>query len=187
MRASTIPFRTRTIMVLMFSSASVSESPLLVVGSSCFHTQKVVPRAPKGIILMALGLRVGTECSGMERVPYASNEIGLRADFQLLFVCEKDRLCRKLIQQCHRKATKPMLVCKDVQMRRSASLREHDLYIAGISCQPFSAMGRGEGLQESQCRGQIIFRIMKAIATKKPRALLHECQMPSVPPPRSIA
>ena len=35
-------------------------------------------------------------------------------------------------------------------------------------------MGRREGLQDSQGRGQLIIRIMKAIATKNPRAFLLE-------------
>ena len=71
-------------------------------------------RTPKGILVMAPPLRVGTECSGTELVPYALNEIGLRGDFLMSLVCEKDRLCRKLIRQCHQKATKPRLVSNDI-------------------------------------------------------------------------
>ena len=54
---------------------------LLVLGSSCFHTWQAVLRTPKGILVMATRLRVGLECSGMELVPYALNEIGLRGAF----------------------------------------------------------------------------------------------------------
>ena len=43
---------------------------------------------------MAPGLLVGAECSGMELVPYALNKIGLRRDFQMAFICERDSLCR---------------------------------------------------------------------------------------------
>ena len=112
-----------------------------------------VLRTPKGIPLMARHLRVGTECSGMELVPYALNAIGLRGHFQMSFVCEKDRQCRNLIRQCHRKATKPILVYKDLCKRRTPTLPDHDLYIAGFPCQPFSSMGRRDGLQYSQGRG----------------------------------
>ena len=110
----------------------------------------------------------------MELVSYALNAIGFRGDFQMPLFCEKDRLCRKLIRQCHQKATKPRLVCNDIWKRRAATLPDHDLYIAGCPCQPFSSMGRREGLQDSPGRGQLLFRIMKAIATKKPRAFLLE-------------
>jgi hypothetical protein len=77
------PFRTCTIMVVNVIS-SVSISSLLVVGSSCFHTWLAVLRTPKGILVMAPRLRAGTECSGMELVPYALNAIGLRGHFQCL-------------------------------------------------------------------------------------------------------
>ena len=49
-------------------------------------------------------------------------------------------------------------------------------------------MGRHEGLQDSQGRGQNIFRSMKAVVTKKPRAfLLENVKGPSVLPPGSCA
>jgi site-specific DNA-cytosine methylase len=55
----------------------------------------------------------------------------------------------------------------------SATLPDHDLCIAGFPCQPFSSMGRRDGLQNSRGRGQkIIVRITKAFSTKKPRAVL---------------
>ena len=54
----------------------------------------------------------------------------------------------------------------------SATLPDHDLCSAGFPCQPFSSMGRRDGLQDSQGRGQLFFRITKAFATKKARAVL---------------
>ena len=70
------PFRMCTIIVFMFLFVSIYS--LLVLGSSCFHTWQAVLRAPKGMLVMATRLRVGTECSGVELVPYALNAIGLR-------------------------------------------------------------------------------------------------------------
>jgi hypothetical protein len=46
----------------------------------------------------------------MELVPYALNRIGFRGQFQMAFACDNYRLRRKLIRQCHRKATRPKKV-----------------------------------------------------------------------------
>ena len=94
-------------------------------------------RTPKGIPAMARHLRVGTECSGMELVPYALNAIGLRGHFQMSFVCENDRQCRKFIRQCHRKATKPILVFNGISKRKTVALPDHEMYIAGSPCNRF--------------------------------------------------
>ena len=45
-------------------------------------------------------IRVGTECSGMEPLPWVFKRIGLLDAFQLVFSCEKDRHCRRLITEC---------------------------------------------------------------------------------------
>ena len=58
--------------------------------------------------------------------------------------------------------------------RKSQALPDHDVCIAGFPCQPFPVMGVGEGLQDNQVRGQICFRIINAIDTKRPRAFLLE-------------
>jgi DNA (cytosine-5)-methyltransferase 1 len=110
----------------------------------------------------------------MELVPYALRAMGLRGDFEMAFVCERDPHCRKLIEQCHRRSSKPARVFNDITKRRPADLPDHDLYIAGFPCQPFSVMGAREGLRDSRGRGTIIFRIIHAIAFKKPRASLLE-------------
>ena len=59
---------------------------------------EVVLRTPKGILVLVMAprLRVGTECSGMELVPYALNKIGLRGYFRMAFICERDGQCRKV-------------------------------------------------------------------------------------------
>ena len=119
--------------------------PVIRAGSSCVHAHQAVLRTAKGMVVMALCLRVGTESSGMELVPYALNQIGVRGNFQMLFACEKDRLCGKLIRHCHRKATKPIMDFKDLRKRQAATLPDHDLYIAGLPCQPFSSMSIRDG------------------------------------------
>ena len=138
----------------------MSRSPLRLAGTICIaHTRRtelsgVVLRTPKGILVLVMAprLRVGTECSGMELVPYALNKIGLRGYFRMAFICERDGQCRKLIRPCHRTTTKPRQVVKDVVKRKSEALPDHDMYVAGFPCQPFSVMGVGEGLQDSRGR-----------------------------------
>ena len=68
----------------------------------------------------------------MELVPYALNKIGLRGYFRMALICERDGQCRKLIRQCHRTATKPGKVFKDVVKQKSQALPDHDVHIAGF-------------------------------------------------------
>ena len=143
-----------TIVPMQIVRVFISVLPVIRAGASCLaHARQAVRRTPKGIVVMAPCLRVGTACSGLEIVPYALNKTGLRGDFQMAFICARDSLCRKLIRQCHRKATKPGHVFMDVVQGRSAALPDHDVYIAGFLCQPFSVMGAREGLQDSRGRG----------------------------------
>jgi hypothetical protein len=123
----------------------------------------------------------------MELVPYALRAMGLRGDFEMAFVCERDPHCRKLIAQCHRRSSKPARVFNDITKRRPADLPDHDLYIAGFPCQPFSVMGAREGLRDSRGRGKIIFRIIDAIALKETSSIsARECQRLGYLPPEGI-
>lgn len=117
--------RARIAAQLCSHNAMICVTPALPLAVACHaccrlkfssaHARKVVLRTPKGIVVMAPCLRVGTECSGMELVPYALDRIGLRGQFQMAFVCENYGPCRSLIRQCHRKATKPRTVFKDCE------------------------------------------------------------------------
>ena len=49
---------------------------------------------------------------------------------------------------------------------------DHDLFLAGFPCQPFSIIGKRQGF--SDMRGTLFFEIIKILKVKKPRAVLLE-------------
>ena len=63
---------------------------------------------------------------------------------------------------------------KDIARRQPKDLPDHDLYVAGFPCQPFSAMGSNQGVRDTKGRGTIINHIIAALATMRPRAFLLE-------------
>lgn len=126
-------------------------------------------------------IRVGTECSGMEPLPFVFRDLGLLGNFCLVFSCERDKHCRRLVRTCRRvwqpdsaqRRTKH-LVFKDITKRDPKRLPEHDLYVAGFPCQPFSSMGKRQGVHDSQGRGLIIDHIVAALGAQRPRAFILE-------------
>ena len=59
-------------------------------------------------------------------------------------------------------------------VRNPKELPDHDLYVAGFPCQPFSAMGLREGVSDRHGRGRIITHIVVALQAKQPRAFILE-------------
>jgi DNA (cytosine-5)-methyltransferase 1 len=126
-------------------------------------------------------IRVGTESSGMEPLPWVFKRIGLLNAFQLVFSCEKDRQCRRLITQCLQAwgpesaqgGTKHVMLT-DITTRNPEHLPDHDLYVAGFPCQPFSPLGLREGVSDRHGRGRIIAHIVDALVAKQPRAFILE-------------
>ena len=126
-------------------------------------------------------IRVGTECSGMEPLPWVFKRLGLLGSFQLVFSCEKDPHCRRLITQClhawgpeSAQGDTKHIMFTDIMVRTPEHLPDHDLYIAGFPCQPFSAMGLREGVSDRHGRGRIITHIVAALQAKQPRAFILE-------------
>ena len=85
-----------------------------------------------------------TECSGLEPLPYVLDRLGLISG--------------------------PSQLVKDITRRRPEQLPDHDLYVVGFPCQPFSTMGSSQVLDDPFGRGLIIEHIIAALATKLPRA-----------------
>jgi len=63
---------------------------------------------------------------------------------------------------------------KDITRRHPAELPDHDLYVAGFPCQPFSTMGSRQGVRDKLGRGLLINHIIATLAAKRPRAFLLE-------------
>ena len=83
-------------------------------------------------------IRVGTECSGMEPLPWVFKRLGLLDAFQLVFSCEKDRHCRRLITQClhawgpeSAQGDIKHIMLTDIMVRNPKDLPDHDLYVVG--------------------------------------------------------
>ena len=56
----------------------------------------------------------------------------------------------------------------------SAELPNHDILTGGFPCQPFSIAGLRQGFNDAKGRGNVFFKIMEIIETKKPSVVLLE-------------
>jgi len=119
-------------------------------------------------------IRIVTECSGLEPLPYVFDRLGLAGKYEMEAACEIDPLCRRVIRLCHTGPARPKKMFKDISRRQPWELPDHDLYVAGFPCQPFSTMGARQGVRDAKGRGLIINHIISALAAKRPRAFLLE-------------
>jgi hypothetical protein len=64
------------------------------------------------------------------------------------------------------------IMLTDIMVRNPKDLPDHDLYVAGFPCQPFSAMmGLQEGVSDRHGRrGRVIAHVEAALQAKQPRA-----------------
>jgi hypothetical protein len=65
-------------------------------------------------------IRVVTECSGLEPLPYVLDNLGLAGQYRMLAACEVDRACRRVIRMCHQGHARPKLMFKDITRRHPA-------------------------------------------------------------------
>ena len=145
------------------------------------HRARVRRRQTRKFHLKCPVIRVGTECSGMEPLPWVFKRLGILDAFQLVFSCEKDPHCRRVISQCRHawgpesaQGTTPHVMLEDIMTRNPEHLPDIDLYVAGFPCQPFSAMGLREGVSDRHGRGRIITHVVAALEAKQPKAFVLE-------------
>jgi len=123
------------------------------------------------MVSAARKIRIVTECSGLEPLPYVFDRLGLAGRYEMAAAGEIDPVCCRVIGLCHTGSARPQQIFEDICLRRPKDLPDHDLYVAGFPCQPFSTMGCRQGVRDARGRGLIINHIIAALAAKLPRAL----------------
>lgn len=116
-------------------------------------------------------VRVVTECSGLEPLPYVLEKLEVR--FKMMSACDVSPACRRLMRQCHSGDAAPQRILRDILERDACDLPDHDLYIAGFPCQPYSVMGKNRGHLDPR-GGRIVKQVIRALAAKQPKAFILE-------------
>ena len=114
------------------------------------------------------GLRLGTDCSGLEVV--ASALVRLGVVFSQVFACDASAAMKAQLLANHSPAT----WYDDVLARDNAasSTPEVDVYASGFPCQPFSSIGLRQGFSDP--RGAVFDACLDYIDKKLPRTFLLE-------------
>lgn len=94
---------------------------------------------------------------------YAARSLGLRC----VFACEIDEAAARQYQ-----ANFGMVPAGDITQLAGGEIPEHDLLLAGFPCQPFSIIGKRDGLRDS--RGTLIYEIARILTERRPRAFVLE-------------
>jgi DNA (cytosine-5)-methyltransferase 1 len=116
---------------------------------------------------MAMKIRVGTVCSGIDAPIVALKSMGI--NFEHVYSCEIDDACVSVIN----KKFNPNNLYRDMwDLSRMKEIPECDILIAGLPCQAFSNIGQQRGLEDK--RG-VLFRSLTEIMRKsKPKYVVFE-------------
>lgn len=144
--------------------------------------------AAKRPVVCKNGLRLASECSGLEPTPYALQLLGLRPDqYRIVHCCEKDPFARRFIIQNHGVPAK--CIAGDIFDRDPGSSQRPHIYVAGFPCQPFSSMGKrlglADGVPKAPCagkmfrkngagRGQVVHEVLRYLRVQLPLVFVLE-------------
>jgi DNA (cytosine-5)-methyltransferase 1 len=84
-----------------------------------------------------------------------------------VFACDIDDEARRAYQ--HNFGIVPHA---DIRLIEASKIPQHDLFLAGFPCQPFSIIGNRKGFDD--IRGTLFFEIIRILEAKRPRAFLLE-------------
>ena len=63
------------------------------------------------MVSAARKIRIVTECSGLEPLPYVFERLGLAGRYEMAAACEIDPICRRVIRLCHTGPARPKKNC----------------------------------------------------------------------------
>jgi site-specific DNA-cytosine methylase len=117
----------------------------------------------RGLQLPPRPLLIGTDCSGLDAPVFALKALQLPNGFRHTFCCDVDAKKRKFLQ-----ANSPSAQIHHDMLRRDHSqLPEHDLYVVGFPCKPFSRLHVGtQGFKERAARP--FQALLETLREKKP-------------------
>ena len=111
-------------------------------------------------------ISIGTDCSGIEAPIEALKQ--LHINFLHKWCCEIDPYAQKSIIANYN----PEHVYNDITIREHKMLPDIDVYVCGFPCQPFSLLGKKEGVFDK--RSNIMLHCIKVIKLKKPKVFILE-------------
>lgn len=94
---------------------------------------------------------------------YAAASLGLRC----VFASDIDEKAARQYEHCHR-----IPVAGDIAKVKSCDIPEHDILFAGFPCQPFSIIGKRQGLDDE--RGAVFHEITRILKDRRPFAFVLE-------------
>jgi DNA (cytosine-5)-methyltransferase 1 len=113
-------------------------------------------------------IKVGTDCSGLDAPIIALKAAGI--DHEHVFSAETDQHCIDTINA----NSAPGIIFGDIMERDNSKAPYVDMYIAGFPCQPFSTMGKQQGMDDNQGRGTVFFGVLEYIQAKLPKIFILE-------------
>ncbi len=120
--------------------------------------------------MMGSPIRLGSICSGMITEKWACKR--LPWTFEKAFWCEKDKFARKFIQDNVELGVPDFHDCQTEEFLTNAP--PCDMLLTGFPCQPFSVMGRGDGLEDKQNRDSVVCWILRYVKIQKPVIVVME-------------